>query len=90
MPRVQKKSSVATALSRLTGIKGGRARAKKLSAKKRNEIAKKAAKARWGPSDRAVMSPPDTAWYDRPKKGRHHRRRTDVPIGKPKRGKYRR
>jgi hypothetical protein len=30
------------------GLKGGPARAKKLSAKKRKEIARKAAKARWG------------------------------------------
>jgi len=30
------------------GLKGGPARAKKLSAKKRKEIAQKAAKARWG------------------------------------------
>lgn len=29
------------------GLKGGKARAKKLSAKKRREIAKRAAKARW-------------------------------------------
>jgi hypothetical protein len=47
MPRVQRKSGVATALSRLAGIKGRRARAKKLSAKKRSEIAKKAAMTRW-------------------------------------------
>lgn len=33
---------------RLGGLKGGDARAKKLSAKKRIEIAKKAAKKRWG------------------------------------------
>ena len=37
------KSRVANALARLAGIKGGRARAKKLSAEKRSEIAKKAA-----------------------------------------------
>jgi hypothetical protein len=30
------------------GLKGGPARAKKLSARKRKEIAEKAAKARWG------------------------------------------
>ena len=33
---------------RLGGLKGGKARAKKLSAKRRSEIAKKAAQARWG------------------------------------------
>ncbi|SRR6185295_14056265 len=44
------KSRVANALARLAGIKGGRARAKKLSAEKRSEIAKKAATTRWVPS----------------------------------------
>ncbi len=42
------KNPAAVALGRLGGLKGGKARAAKLSAKKRKEIAKKAAKARWG------------------------------------------
>ena len=41
------KNPHAVALGRLGGLKGGKARAKKLTAKKRSEIAKKAAKARW-------------------------------------------
>ena len=41
------KNPAAVALGRLGGIKGGRARAESLSARKRAEIAKKAAKARW-------------------------------------------
>jgi hypothetical protein len=41
------KNPAAVALGRLGGLKGGKARAKKLSAKKRSEIAKRAAKARW-------------------------------------------
>lgn len=41
------KNEAAVALGRLGGLKGGKARAKKLSAKKRKEIAQKAAKARW-------------------------------------------
>lgn len=41
------KNPAAVALGRLGGLKGGKARAKKLSAKKRKEIAQKAAKARW-------------------------------------------
>jgi hypothetical protein len=41
------KNPAAVALGRLGGLKGGKARAKKLSAKKRTEIAQKAAKARW-------------------------------------------
>ena len=40
--------SAAAALGRLGGLKGGPARAKKLSPKKRSDIAKKAAAARWG------------------------------------------
>jgi hypothetical protein len=41
------KNLSAVALGRLGGLKGGRARAEKLSAKKRSAIAAKAAKARW-------------------------------------------
>ncbi len=41
------KNPAAVALGRLGGKKGGRARATKLSAERRSEIAKKAAKARW-------------------------------------------
>jgi len=40
--------AAAAALGRKGGLKGGPARAKALSAKKRSEIAKKAAAARWG------------------------------------------
>jgi hypothetical protein len=40
-------NQAAAALGRLGGLKGGPARAKKLTAKKRTQIAKKAAKARW-------------------------------------------
>jgi hypothetical protein len=41
------KNPAAVALGRLGGKKGGKARAEKLSPKKRSEIAKKAAAARW-------------------------------------------
>ena len=41
------KNPAAVALGRLGGLKGGKARAKKLSAKRKKEIAQKAAKARW-------------------------------------------
>jgi hypothetical protein len=41
------KNPHAVALGRLGGQKGGAARAKRLSAKKRTEIARKAAKSRW-------------------------------------------
>ena len=44
---VPQKNPAAVALGRLGGLKGGKARAEKLSAKKRKEIAQKAAKARW-------------------------------------------
>lgn len=43
----QVKNPAAVALGRLGGLKGGHARAKKLSAKKRKAIAKAAAEARW-------------------------------------------
>jgi hypothetical protein len=41
------KNPSAVALGRLGGVKGGAARAKKLTAEERSEIARKAAKARW-------------------------------------------
>jgi len=41
------KNPAAVALGRLGGLKGGKARMEKLSAKRRVEIARKAAKARW-------------------------------------------
>jgi hypothetical protein len=41
------KDPAAVALGRKGGLKGGAARAKKLTAKRRSEIAKKAAAARW-------------------------------------------
>lgn len=42
------KNPAAVALSRLGASKGGKARAAKLSAKRRKEIAQKAAQKRWG------------------------------------------
>jgi len=44
---VAQKNPAAVALGRLGGLKGGKARAEKLSAKRRRQIAQKAAKARW-------------------------------------------
>lgn len=43
----KEKNPAAVALGHLGGLKGGKARAEKLSSKKRREIAQKAAKARW-------------------------------------------
>lgn len=44
----KEKNPAAVALGRLGGLKGGKARAEKLSPKKRREIARKAAIKRWG------------------------------------------
>ena len=41
------KNKAAQELGRLGGLKGGKARAKKLTPEQRSEIAKKAAEARW-------------------------------------------
>lgn len=41
------KNPAAVALGRLGGLKGGKARAERLSSKKRSEIARKAARSRW-------------------------------------------
>lgn len=46
-PKVPEKNAAAVELGRLGGLKGGKARAAKLSAKQRSEIAKKAAETRW-------------------------------------------
>jgi len=45
--KAPEKNPAAVALGRLGGLKGGNARAAKLSSKKRKAIAKKAALARW-------------------------------------------
>jgi hypothetical protein len=47
-PEARKKNPAAVALGRLGASKGGKARAAKLSAKRRAQIARKAAEKRWG------------------------------------------
>jgi len=47
-PGNSSKNPAAVALGRLGGLRGGKARAEKLSSKRRVEIAKKAAQVRWG------------------------------------------
>jgi len=47
-PTEPAKNPAAVSLGRLGGLKGGKARAAKLSARKRRQIATKAAKTRWG------------------------------------------
>jgi hypothetical protein len=49
-PEARKKNPAAVALGRLGASKGGKARAAKLSAKRRKAIAKKAANKRWNRS----------------------------------------
>jgi hypothetical protein len=50
-PNVAAKNPAAVALGRLGGLKGGKARAAKLSPAERAEIAQKAARARWNKED---------------------------------------
>jgi hypothetical protein len=50
-PSADQLKAAAAALGKKGGLKGGPARAKSLSAKRRSEIAKKAAAARWGESN---------------------------------------
>jgi hypothetical protein len=47
-PQSEQKNEAAVALGRLGGLKGGKARAEKLSPRQRSMAARKAAKARWG------------------------------------------
>ena len=46
-PPTRQKNLAAVALGRLGGLKGGKARAAKLTPEQRREIAQKAARARW-------------------------------------------
>ena len=55
-PKKRRKNPAAVALGRLGGKKGGRARAESLSAERRSEIAKSAAKARWRATARNARS----------------------------------
>lgn len=48
----KEKNPAAVALGRLGGIKGGPARAKKLSQKRRKKIAREAAEARWSKKEK--------------------------------------
>lgn len=48
--KAPEKNPAAVALGRLGGLKGGKARAEKLSKSERKKIAKMGAKARWGKS----------------------------------------
>lgn len=55
-------TSAAAELGRRGGMRGGKARAKKLSPEKRSEIARKAAKARWGKKDTRGMAEQRSCW----------------------------
>jgi hypothetical protein len=48
------KHAAAVALGRLGGLKGGKARAKKLTAKERQESARNAAQARWNKASQKI------------------------------------
>jgi hypothetical protein len=52
---IPEKNPAAVALGRLGGLKGGKARAAKLSATKRRQIAKKAANARWAKKNKCCI-----------------------------------
>ena len=47
-PKAEGKNPHAVALGRLGGLKGGKARARKMTPEQRKEIARKAAQKRWG------------------------------------------
>jgi len=53
-PPAHQKNPAAVALGRLGGLKGGKARADKLSPRKLKEIARKAAEARWRKTKKLV------------------------------------
>ena len=47
-PETEQKNPAAVTLGRMGGLKGGKARAEKMSPRQRSMAARKAAKARWG------------------------------------------
>lgn len=51
------KNAAAVELGRLGGLKGGRARALKLTAEQRSQIARRAAQARWQARGKADQAP---------------------------------
>lgn len=53
----KEKNPAAVALGRLGGKKGGKARAESLTDERKKEIARKAAKARWGKQTPAALGP---------------------------------
>jgi hypothetical protein len=53
--RKREKNPAAVELGRLGGLKGGKARAAKLSSEKRTEIARRAARARWKTSEEDAL-----------------------------------
>lgn len=68
-PEDDGKNPAAVALGRLGGLKGGVARAKKLSKKRRVEIAKKAAKARWQNANEQPSTESETAGSENKHRG---------------------
>ena len=56
LPSPPEKNPAAVTLGRLGGLKGGKARAASLSKRKRAEIAKKAARARWGAAKQSLTA----------------------------------
>lgn len=50
-----KKSEAAKLLGRLGGLKGGKARAKRLTPERRSAIARKGAEARWGKKPKSAV-----------------------------------
>jgi hypothetical protein len=70
------KDPAAVALGRKGGLKGGAARAKKLTAEKRSEIAKKAAVTRWKTREQAL---PSSGFREEPRKAKKVRAKIPSP-----------
>jgi len=66
-----KKNPAAVELGRLGGLKGGKARAKKLTERERREIARKAAKARWQRRRISLEGSPETDRASSRQAGQH-------------------
>jgi hypothetical protein len=68
-PAPPEKNKAAQELGRLGGLKGGAARAKKLNPEQRSEIAKKAARSRWGKATESTVNGDEEETVPQKKRG---------------------
>lgn len=68
-PAPPEKNKAAQELGRLGGLKGGKSRAEKLTPEQRSEIAKKAARSRWGKATESTVNEDEEETVPQKKRG---------------------